>query len=296
MPFYVSPEQLMKDRADFARKGIARGRSVVAPVRRRLLFVAENPSQALHKSARSTTGSRSRRSAATTSSRTCASPASGSPTCAATPTTGATSPAAAWPTPTRRRWARSSPRWREALRGRALRRPRSATPPAEDQIYRLTYDGSVATSTGTRRWAARRRSATYLEEDYTEKPRCPMPSSSRSPRWASVPRRTAPPTWTGSSPPQRSRSRCSTAPASSRGSSAVWCRARLEALLGERDGPETGRSAATRPSPPRRRRPRRPRPRSTPRTSPPTPGDVRTTGSLTPPATSVARQVGRSAA
>jgi proteasome alpha subunit len=27
--FYVSPEQLMKDRADFARKGIARGRSVV---------------------------------------------------------------------------------------------------------------------------------------------------------------------------------------------------------------------------------------------------------------------------
>src|SRR5487761_1694234 len=29
-PFYVSPEQLMKDRADYARKGIARGRSVVA--------------------------------------------------------------------------------------------------------------------------------------------------------------------------------------------------------------------------------------------------------------------------
>ena len=29
MPFYVSPEQLMKDKADYARKGIARGRSVV---------------------------------------------------------------------------------------------------------------------------------------------------------------------------------------------------------------------------------------------------------------------------
>ena len=28
-PMYVSPEQLMKDRADYARKGIARGRSVV---------------------------------------------------------------------------------------------------------------------------------------------------------------------------------------------------------------------------------------------------------------------------
>ena len=30
MPFYVSPEQVMKDRADYARKGIARGRSLVA--------------------------------------------------------------------------------------------------------------------------------------------------------------------------------------------------------------------------------------------------------------------------
>ena len=51
MPFYVSPEQLMKDRADFARKGIARGRSVVvaAATPTASLFVAENPSQALHK-------------------------------------------------------------------------------------------------------------------------------------------------------------------------------------------------------------------------------------------------------
>ena len=29
-PYYVSPEQLMKDKADYARKGIARGRSVIA--------------------------------------------------------------------------------------------------------------------------------------------------------------------------------------------------------------------------------------------------------------------------
>jgi proteasome alpha subunit len=50
MPFYVSPEQLMKDRADFARKGIARGRSVAAvECRDGILFVSENPSQALHK-------------------------------------------------------------------------------------------------------------------------------------------------------------------------------------------------------------------------------------------------------
>ncbi len=50
MPFYVSPEQLMKDRADFARKGIARGRSVaVVQYADGIIFVSENPSQALHK-------------------------------------------------------------------------------------------------------------------------------------------------------------------------------------------------------------------------------------------------------
>jgi proteasome alpha subunit len=50
MPFYVSPEQLMKDRADFARKGIARGRSVVVvQYPDGIVFVSENPSQALHK-------------------------------------------------------------------------------------------------------------------------------------------------------------------------------------------------------------------------------------------------------
>ncbi len=49
-PFYVSPEQLMKDRADFARKGIARGRSVaVVQYADGIVLVAENPSQALHK-------------------------------------------------------------------------------------------------------------------------------------------------------------------------------------------------------------------------------------------------------
>ena len=50
MPFYVSPEQQMKDRADFARKGISRGRSVaVLQYADGILFVSENPSQALHK-------------------------------------------------------------------------------------------------------------------------------------------------------------------------------------------------------------------------------------------------------
>ena len=48
--FYVSPEQLMKDRADFARKGIARGRSVVVlGYDGGIAFATENPSRALHK-------------------------------------------------------------------------------------------------------------------------------------------------------------------------------------------------------------------------------------------------------
>jgi len=50
MPFYVPPEQLMKDRADFARKGIARGRSVVVlRYADGVCFVAENASATLHK-------------------------------------------------------------------------------------------------------------------------------------------------------------------------------------------------------------------------------------------------------
>ncbi len=50
MPFYVAPEQLMKDRADFAQKGIARGRSLVAvEYTDGILLCAENPSRNLRK-------------------------------------------------------------------------------------------------------------------------------------------------------------------------------------------------------------------------------------------------------
>jgi proteasome alpha subunit len=50
IPYYVSPEQLMKDKADYARKGIARGRSVIAlEVTEGILFMAENPSATLYK-------------------------------------------------------------------------------------------------------------------------------------------------------------------------------------------------------------------------------------------------------
>ena len=49
-PFYVAPEQVMKDRADYARKGIARGRALVA-IRYTdgIAIVAENPSETLRK-------------------------------------------------------------------------------------------------------------------------------------------------------------------------------------------------------------------------------------------------------
>ena len=50
IPFYVAPEQLVRDKAEFARKGIARGRSIVAvDYADGVLILAENPSTALHK-------------------------------------------------------------------------------------------------------------------------------------------------------------------------------------------------------------------------------------------------------
>ena len=50
MPMYVSPEQLMKDRADYARKGISRGRAAVAcTYADGVLLCAENPSNTLRK-------------------------------------------------------------------------------------------------------------------------------------------------------------------------------------------------------------------------------------------------------
>jgi proteasome alpha subunit len=49
-PFYVAPEQLMKDRAEYARKGIARGRALVAvEYAEGVVFAGENPSRSLHK-------------------------------------------------------------------------------------------------------------------------------------------------------------------------------------------------------------------------------------------------------
>lgn len=50
IPFYVAPEQLVRDKAEFARKGIARGRSILAvDYAGGVLLLAENPSSTLHK-------------------------------------------------------------------------------------------------------------------------------------------------------------------------------------------------------------------------------------------------------
>ena len=50
MPFYVAPEQFMRDKADFARKNIARGRPLVATIYADgVLICAENASKSLHK-------------------------------------------------------------------------------------------------------------------------------------------------------------------------------------------------------------------------------------------------------
>jgi proteasome alpha subunit len=50
LPYYVSPEQIMKDKADYARKGIARGRSVLAlEYADGIVLMAENISATLHK-------------------------------------------------------------------------------------------------------------------------------------------------------------------------------------------------------------------------------------------------------
>jgi proteasome alpha subunit len=50
MPYYVSPEQVMQDKAEYAKKGIAKGRSIIAmEYADGILLTADNPSASLHK-------------------------------------------------------------------------------------------------------------------------------------------------------------------------------------------------------------------------------------------------------
>ncbi len=49
-PYYVSPEQMMQDKAEYAQKGIAKGRSIIVlEYQYGILFVADNPSSSLNK-------------------------------------------------------------------------------------------------------------------------------------------------------------------------------------------------------------------------------------------------------
>jgi len=50
LPYYVSPEQMMQDKAEYAKKGIAKGRSIIAmEYEDGVLLVADNPSASLYK-------------------------------------------------------------------------------------------------------------------------------------------------------------------------------------------------------------------------------------------------------
>ena len=50
MPYYVSPEQMMQDKAEYAKKGIAKGRSIIAmEYIDGILLTADNPSASLYK-------------------------------------------------------------------------------------------------------------------------------------------------------------------------------------------------------------------------------------------------------
>jgi len=50
LPYYVSPEQMMQDKAEYAKKGIAKGRSIIAiEYEHGLLLIADNPSASLFK-------------------------------------------------------------------------------------------------------------------------------------------------------------------------------------------------------------------------------------------------------
>ena len=110
-PFYVAPEQVMKDRADYARKGIARGRSIIASTYEDgIIIVAENPSNTLHKVSEiydrigfAGVGRYNE------FDQPCVSRASAMPTSRASTTAVTTSTRSAWQISTRRSWGKPSP-------------------------------------------------------------------------------------------------------------------------------------------------------------------------------------------
>ena len=165
MPFYVAPEQVMKDRAEYAQKGIARGRSLVAVrLRRRHPDRGREPVAVAPQDQRDLRPDRLRRGRQVQRVR----------------------PAARGRGPARRHEGlRVQPRGRrrpfagqrlrpvprpgvhprdEAARGRDPRR-RARRRRRADQLYHIAYDGTSSTRTASRCSAARPRSiAERLEE------------------------------------------------------------------------------------------------------------------------------------
>ena len=150
MPFYVSPEQVMKDKADYARKGIARGRSVVVlPVRRRHPVRRREPVARAAQDQRDLRPDRVRRGRPVQRVR---EPAHGrgpaTPTCAATSYDRRDVTARGLANAYAQTLGTIFTEQQQAVRGRD-RGGRGRRPAADaDQIYRLTYDGSVVDEHG----------------------------------------------------------------------------------------------------------------------------------------------------
>ena len=105
MPYYVSPEQMMQDKAEYARKGIAKGRSIIAmEYVDGILLTADNPSASLHKVSEIYDNMRLRERASTASSRTFERRASVTPTLKGSCTAEKTSRAALWRTDILKAW------------------------------------------------------------------------------------------------------------------------------------------------------------------------------------------------
>ena len=78
MPYYVSPEQMMQDKAEYAKKGIAKGRSIIAiEYVNGILLVRKTPAPHCIKSPRFTTASPSQGPASIANSKISGRPASG---------------------------------------------------------------------------------------------------------------------------------------------------------------------------------------------------------------------------
>ena len=146
-PYFISPEQAMRERTELARKGIARGRSVVVlAYAGGVLFVAENPSRSLQKVSElydrvgfAAVG----RFNEFDNLRRGGHPVRRHPRIRLRPARRHRS--SAGQRVRRRRWAPSSPSRPSRTRSSsASPRSRTTARPKPPELYRITYDGSIA--------------------------------------------------------------------------------------------------------------------------------------------------------